>query len=200
MNLRVMKISDSDRVKLFDSYSSLDVPIVRAATFYSLGLLGGTATQYLARQYNVKERRQRSINDLDFLVSAQNKENIELFKNVLKREGFEPIKMGDSEYMLNYENKKEGVEVDVLISWDSSVNSHLIKVGGILVVEPCYLFVQKLQRMSSGLSNKNATDRQDINTLFDIIQARGEIEKLQDMIASEVSEISEEWLNSLLVE
>lgn len=199
MDIRNLSII-ADSTKLFDSYSKIDVPLVRKATFYSLGLIGGTAIQLLAREYGVRERRSRSINDLDFLTSADNKQNVRLFENFIKSEGFTPTKMGSSDYMLNYENSELGVEVDVLISWERDLMNHFIKVSGILVISPIWQFVMKLQRVSSKLSNKNKTDIQDLNTLFDIVQARDEIHDLERLIEKECPELEEEFINKLLVE
>lgn len=199
MDIRKLSII-ADSTKLFDSYSKIDVPLVRKATFYSLGLIGGTATQLLAREYGVKERRSRSINDLDFLTTAQNKQNVLLFENFIKNEGFSPVKMGSSDYMLNYENSDLGVEVDVLISWELNLMNKFIKVSGILVISPIWQFIMKLQRISSGLSTKNKTDIQDLNTLFDIVQARDEIHDLEVLIGKECPEVDEEFLNKWLVE
>lgn len=197
MNLRSLH---KTQVRIFDSYSSLDVPIVREASRCGCALLGGTAVQMLARKYGVKERRSRSINDLDFLTTAYNKEGIAVFKHSLKKNGFTPIKMGESDYMLNYENAAQGVEVDVLISWEPDITKNFIKVNGILTVSPCYMFVTKVQRIFSGLSTKNESDKQDINTIFDIIEKRGEIELLQDMISENCPEVEEDALNELLQE
>ena len=197
MNLRSLH---KTQVRIFDSYSSLDVPIVREASRCGCALLGGTAVQMLARKYDVKERRSRSINDLDFLTTSYNKEGIAVFKHSLKKNGFTPILMGESDYMLNYQNPIQGVEVDVLISWEPNITKNFIKVNGILTVSPCYMFVTKVQRIFSGLSTKNESDRQDINTLFDIIEKRGEIELLQDMISENCPEVEEDALNELLQE
>ena len=197
MNLRKLNIT---KVRIFDSYSSLDVPIVRAASRNGLALLGGTAVQLLARKYNVKERRSRSINDLDFLTSASNKEGIQAFKFSLKSTGFEPIKMGESEYMLNYENSKEGVEVDCLISWEKNIEDWFITVNGILTVSPVYMFLTKVQRIFSGLSSKNESDVQDLNTLYDIIESRNELGLLESTISEQASEVDIDKLNEYLQE
>ena len=198
MNLRKLKIT---RVKIFDSYSSLDVPIVREASRCGLALIGGTATQLLARKYSVRERRSRSINDLDFITSGlQNKRGISIFKNSLIKWGFTPIKMDDSDFMLNYENTNDGVEVDVLISYESGLMDRFITVNGILVIDPCYAFLTKVQRITSGLSTKNETDKQDINTLYDIIEAMGRISDLEELLSNSNVDIAEEELNSLLQE
>lgn len=186
-----------DSQQIIDSYSSLDVPVVRNATFYSLMLIGGTATQLLARAYGVKERRKRSINDLDFLTTYQNK-NINKFNKVLQEQGF--IEDSDSEYMQNWHNEEAGVDVDILVSYEPDVMDRAIKVKGVLVQEPCWQFVQKLQRIVTGFSDKKKTDVQDINTLYDIIDKRGEIEKLQNLIVQEIPDIDEDVLNDLLNE
>ncbi len=198
MNLRKVRLK---LVRVFDSYSSLDVPIVREASRCGLALIGGTATQLLARKYHVRERRQRSINDLDFITSGiSNKRGIEIFKKALDKWNFSPIKMGDSDFMLNYENKSDGVEVDVLISYETGLMNQFITVNGILVIDPCYAFLTKVQRISSGLSTKNVTDKQDINTLYDVIESMGRIEDLEELLSNSNLDISEEDLNKLLQE
>ena len=182
MNVRKLSISDSaDR--LFDSYSTLDVPVVRKASLWGFALVGGTAVQLLARHYGVTERRNRSINDLDFFVSAKNTK-IGDFKSFLESEGFEEIKMGVSDYMINVENKELGVEVDVLISWDLCIEDTFVSVGGFLVVSPIEIFRTKVQRLISK-STKHDTDVQDLNTLYDVIVARNEIDKLEAVLSSE---------------
>lgn len=196
MNLRQLSLI-KDSYQIFDSYSSLDVPVVRSATFYSLMLIGGTATQLLARAYGVRERRQRSINDLDFLTTYQNK-SISNFNKVLEEQGF--VEDSDSEYMQNWHNSEVDVDVDILISYEPHVMDRSIKVNGILVQEPCWQFIQKLQRIVTGFSNKKDTDVQDLNTLYDIIDKRGEIEKLQNLIVQEIPDIDESLLNSYLIE
>lgn len=188
MNLKKLRLKvDDSRVKIIDSYSSLDVPIVKKASFCNLMLIGGTAVQLLARAYGVKELRKRSINDLDFLTSARNKRGIEDFKDALKSQGFVPFKMGESDYMLNYENKDVGVEVDVLISWEPDVMERAVTVKGILVQDPCWQFLQKVQRIAGGLSTKSETDTQDLYVLYDVIEKRKDIEKLEELLSEEVS-------------
>jgi len=182
MNIRKLNIQHTQK-PIFDSYSSLDVPLVKQATFWGFALTGGTAVQYLARQYSVKERRKRSINDLDFIVAARNIK-IEDFVSYLETQGFVPTKMGVSEYMVFLENKEVGVEVDVMIDWTPHVEDTFVKVGPILTVSPVALFLSKVQRLTTK-SAKDVTDKQDLNTLYDIIEQRGEIEKLESELSGE---------------
>ena len=91
-------------MQMFDYYSPLDVGIVRVATSCYCALIGGTAVQFLARKYGVKERRARSINDLDFITSARNP-YLGQFNDWLVKNNFKEIKAGVSEYMWNYENR-----------------------------------------------------------------------------------------------
>lgn len=191
------KLNIGEPTRIFDSYSSLDVPLVRKATVCGLMLIGGTAVQLLAKAYNVRERRSRSLNDLDFMTSYENK-HVDNFVSFIKSLGFNEVVT--SEFQNSYENKEDGVDVDILFSYESDVMSHAIKVRGVLVLDPCWQFVQKVQRLIEGFSNKRESDTQDLNTLFDIIVERNEIEKLQDLISSEVPDISEEELNSFLQE
>lgn len=199
MDLRKLRLTRNS-IHIIDSYSSLDIPIVRKASYYSLMLIGGTATQLLARAYGVKERRKRSINDLDFLTSAKNQGGVKAFERVIQEHGFTPASKDNFEYMLNYENKEVGCDVDVLISWEPDIMDRAIRVNGILVQDPCWQFVQKLQRITTGFGSKRTTDTQDLNTLFDVVEKRGEIDKLQRLISEEVPDIEEEFLNSLLQE
>ena len=196
MNIRKLNIQHTQK-PIFDSYSSLDVPVVKKASLWGFALTGGTAVQYLARFYSVRERRTRSINDLDFKVAARNNK-IEDFTAYLVEQGFEPVKMGVSEYMINLENKEVGVEVDVLIDWTPHVEDTFVKVGSILTVSPVALFLSKVQRLTTK-SAKDVTDKKDLNTLYDIIEQRGEIEKLESELSGEgfTEQLSQElndWL------
>ncbi len=200
MNTRKLRIVQPNAINYFDIYSPLDIPTVKLATDCGLALNGGTATQFMARQYDVQERRARSNNDLDF-ATIPNNPNLSLFKEYLVKQGFEPTKMGDGEYLINYANDKVGIEVDVMISWERDLQKNFFTKNGILLCDPCFIFTCKLQRIFSGFSSiKNSTDIQDLNTLYDIIEKRNEIEKLQDMIAEKVPDVDEDALNAMLQE
>ncbi len=192
-----------ENVKNFDVYSPLDVYIVRQATGFGMALNGGTAIQCLARHYDVKERRQRSVNDLDFVTIAENP-NIAKFKEDLISRGFVPGKMGDCEYLFNYENTSLNVDVDVAISWDMNIADEFIKIDRVLLCNPIYIFVSKLSRMVTPWDAKLDTDIKDLNTLYDIIEKRNELGKLEDRISRELpgedpDELTaklNQWLNS----
>ncbi len=170
------------------------------ATFCNLALNGGTATQFMARQYDVRERRTRSNNDFDFATTPKNPK-LPLFREFLIEQGFEPVKMGDGEYLINYANDKVGIEVDVMISWEKDLQKNFFKKNGILLCDPCFIFTCKIQRIFSGFSSiKTDTDIQDLNTLYDIIEKRNDIEKLQDMIGRDVPDVDVDALNALLQE
>ncbi|MCD8291150.1 MAG: hypothetical protein LUC91_06575 [Prevotella sp.] len=180
MKKRTLHIIKTD-TNYFDIYSPLDIPVVKMATACHLALNGGTATQFLARQYEVKERRARSNNDLDFVTFPRNP-RLPFFREFLIKNGFGPIKMGDGEYLMNYANDKVGIEVDVMISWEKDLPDNFFKLRGLLLCDPCFIFTGKLQRLFSGFSSvKNDTDIQDLNTLYDIIEKRNSIEQLQNM-------------------
>ena len=183
--------------KLFDSYSPLDVQVVHRATSYGCALIGGTAVQFLARQYGVKERRSRSVNDLDFITPASNPLT-RYFNDWLVRSHFREIKAGASEYMWNYENPHAGVEVDVLISHDPLLPSQIIKVAEILVWHPVNLFVSKVQRMTT-FNTRADTDKADLNTLYDILEQRNELPLLEtalsnlDLSDAEIAQVND-WI------
>ena len=45
MNIKLLH----NKCRIFDSYSSLDVPVVKTLNRYGLVLIGGTAIQHMAR-------------------------------------------------------------------------------------------------------------------------------------------------------
>jgi hypothetical protein len=74
--------------------------------------------QFLARMYKVKENRERSRDDIDFMSAADNK-GIEEFKKYLSGEKFVPFIEENNGFQLGYSNKKAGVEVNALLTYDS---------------------------------------------------------------------------------
>ncbi len=184
---------------IFDSYSSLDVPVVKEASKHNLFLIGGTAIQLWARYYGVKERRTRSINDLDFLIEAGNKRGLEAFKEFLEDSGFvEEGSVSDEDYTLFFKNTHDEVEVDILRTYERITD--VAEVKGVKTIDPVKLFIFKLQRLTSGDQTKSVTDIQDLNTLYDVIEKRGNITELEDAISIEVPYCSEEQLNEWLNE
>lgn len=168
-------------MQMFDYYSPLDVRIVRVATSCYCALIGGTAVQFLARKYGVKERRARSINDLDFITSARNP-NLGQFNEWLVKNNFKEIKVGVSEYMWNYENPNVGVEVDLLISYEAGLENQMFVEDPFLVWHPVYLFVSKVQRMTT-FNTRAETDKADLNTLYDILEKRKELPLLEEALS-----------------
>lgn len=166
---------------LFDYYSPLDLRIVRAATFCYCSLIGGTAVQFLARKYGVKERRARSINDLDFITPVNNP-CLGQFNEWLVKNNFKEIKAGVSEYMWNYENSDFGVEVDLLISHERGLANQMLLEGPFLLWHPVYLFVSKVQRMTTS-NTREETDKADLNTLYDILEKRKELPLLEEVLS-----------------
>lgn len=196
--MREVKLDKEGEGTLFEEYSEVDVSMVREATRLGCALIGGTAVQMLARVYGVREHRERSKDDLDFLTSHTNEEGIKAFKYVLKKSEFVPTKMGDSEFMLNYENVKEGVEVDVLVSWEAGIEGWFLNIRGILVVNPIYLFLMKVQRLFTGLSNKDEADKKDLVALYDVIEKRGELHILEGVLSEKCPDLDEGRLNAVL--
>ncbi|MCD8296693.1 MAG: hypothetical protein LUC88_03880 [Prevotella sp.] len=193
-------VNNKNTNNYFDIYSPLDIPVTKMATACLLALNGGTATQFMARQYGVKERHPRSNNDLDFTTIPKNP-MLPFFRDFLIEKGFEPVKMGDGEYLMNYANDKVGIEVDIMISWEKGLLGNFFMQGNILLCDPCFIFTSKLQRIFSGFSSlKKDSDIQDINTLYDIIEKRNNIEHLQDMIAEKVPDVDIDTLNDMLQE
>ena len=184
---------------LFDYYSPLDLRIVRAATFCYCSLIGGTAVQFLARRYGVKERRARSINDLDFITPVNNP-CLGQFNEWLVKNNFKEIKAGVSEYLWNYENPVLGVEVDLLISHERGLANQMFVEGPFLLWHPVYLFVSKVQRMTI-LNAKADTDKADLNTLYDILKKRKELPLLEEALAKlDLSDAGIKMVNDVILE
>jgi len=182
---------------MFDYYSPLDARIVRVATSCYCALIGGTAVQFLARKYGVKERRARSINDLDFITPARNPYLVQ-FNDWLVKNNFTEIKAGVSEYMWNYENSDAGVEVDLLISHEPRLTSQIFVETPFLVWHPVYLFVSKVQRMTT-FNTRAETDKADLNTLYDILKKRKELPLLEEALSKmdlsdEEMMMANEWI------
>lgn len=169
-----------------ETYSPLDIPIVINATKCGFALIGETAVQFLARMYKVKENRERSRDDIDFMSAADNK-GIEEFKKYLSGEKFVPFIEENNGFQLGYSNKKAGVEVNALLTYDSEFEGQTEKVDlmtetfgevSVLFWKPVYLFKAKVQRMSTSDSRRK-DDGADLKTLYDIIEKRGEKVELE---------------------
>lgn len=166
---------------MFDYYSPLDAGIVRMATFCYCALIGGTAVQFLARKYGIRERRARSNNDLDFISPAGNY-FLDQFNERLVTSGFKEVKMGKTEYMWNYEHAELGIEVDLLISHERGLSRQMVLETPFLIWHPVYLFTSKVQRMT--LFNTRAeTDAADLNTLYDVLKKRKELPLLEEALS-----------------
>ena len=169
-----------------ETYSPLDIPIVINATKCGFALIGETAVQFLARMYKVKENRERSRDDIDFMSAADNK-GIEEFKKYLSGEKFVPFIEENNGFQLGYANKKAGVEVNVLLTYDSEFEGQTEKVDlmtetfgevSVLFWKPVYLFKAKVQMMSTS-DTRRKEDTADLRTLYDIIEKRGEKAELE---------------------
>lgn len=195
MNTRKLNIKKSSR--MFDIYSSLDMPVVRQATFYGFALIGGTAVEHWANYYDVEKRRNRSINDLDFISHNENP-HIAHYLNWLRKNGFETSNSTERDSLIFLKHKEIEIEVDLLVTHEHNVTDYFTKLGGFLTVSPVYIFIAKVQRLSVS-SYKNETDIQDLNTLFDVLKKRNEIELLQDELGKYSLDYLEtkinKWLN-----
>lgn len=200
MRERKLNITKTPFTPLFDIYSSLDTSIVSQARHCGFALTGGTAVQVLARYYDVKERRARSINDLDFITAGRNAGGIRMFAYYLEKLGFVSLLDDEPEYMMLYVNSEEGVDVDCLISWEPEIEDLYLFVGPYFIINPCYIFKGKVQRLFSKFAKKQETDIQDLNTLYDIIKKRGEIELLEAMLSKADTDFDPVKLNEFLQE
>lgn len=170
---------------LFENYTTVDEPIVRLASNYQLYLIGGTAIDMLCRHYGIKNNRNRSNNDIDFLSFATNRPKTqEYVHKLMYQHGF--TKDIDSDYMITAFNNDVGVDVDILIDYDNSNLEYGMTINGILVMSPCYMVYNKLDRyLSSTNEERRRIDIADIETLLKIMDKIGESEfsKLESIIA-----------------
>jgi hypothetical protein len=136
--------------------------------------------------YKVKENRERSRDGIDFMSAADNK-GIEEFKKYLSGEKFVPFIEENNGFQLGYSNKKAGVEVNALLTYDSEFEGQTEKVDlmtetfgevSVLFWKPVYLFKAKVQRMSTS-DTRRKEDGADLKTLYDIIEKRGEKAELE---------------------
>lgn len=170
---------------LFENYTTVDEPIVRLASNYQLYLIGGTAIDMLCRHYGISNNRNRSNNDIDFLSFAVNLSRTqEYVEELMYQYGF--TKDIDSDYMITAFNNDVGVDVDILIDYDNSNLEYGMTINGILVMSPCYMVYNKLDRyLSSTNEERRRIDIADIETLLKIMDKIGESEfsKLESIIA-----------------
>lgn len=162
---------------LFESYTSIDETIVRSASNHKLYLIGGTAIDMLCRHYNINNNRNRSNNDIDFLSFAT---NISLTREyVAKLISLYNFKKDiDSEYMVALKkNDTLGVDVDILIDYESNNIQYGMTVNDVLVMSPAYMVYTKLDRyLSSSNEERRRIDIADIETLLKIMDKIGETE------------------------
>lgn len=174
---------------LFENYTTVDEPIVRLASNYQLYLIGGTAIDMLCRHYGISNNRNRSNNDIDFLSFATNLSKTQECVNKLMHL-YNFRKDIESSYMITMNNSNVGVDVDILIDYDSSNLEYGMTVNGILVMSPCYMVYNKLDRyLNSTNEERKKVDIADIETLLKIMDKIGESEfsKLETMIAKNLS-------------
>ena len=189
-----------------ETYSPFDIPIVINATKCGFALIGGTAVQFLARMYKVKENRERSRDDINFMSKADNK-GIEEFKKYLSGEKFVPFIEENNGFQLGYANKKAGVEVNVLLTYDSEFEGQIERVNlttetydeiSVLFWKPVYLFKAKVQRMSTSDSRRK-DDGADLKTLYDIIEKRGEnVELVKELSGMDLSAAMVKLINGAI--
>ena len=176
MNLRLL----NNKCRIFDSYSSLDVPVVKNLNRFGAVLIGGTAIQHMAHYYGVKERRKRSIDDLDFIM-LQSNPNRDLVNRFLLNHGFKSSMDKNDGWSMHYHSDTDGVDVDILISVSSDIVSSAKKVGSILCIDPVEQYLQKVERVTIS-DVKRKSDIADIYTLYDIIVKLGREDELYDKL------------------
>ena len=174
---------------LFENYTTVDEPIVRLASNYQLYLIGGTAIDMLCRHYGISNNRNRSNNDIDFLSFATNLSKTQEYVNKLMHL-YNFRKDIESSYMITMNNSNVGVDVDILIDYDSSNLEYGTTVNGTLVMSPCYMVYNKLDRyLNSTNEERKKIDIADIETLLKIMDKIGESEfsKLESIIAKNLN-------------
>lgn len=174
---------------LFENYTTVDEPIVRLASNYQLYLIGGTAIDMLCRNYGISNNRSRSNNDIDFLSFATNLPKTQEYVNKLMYL-YNFKKDIESNYMITMNNSNIGVDVDILIDYDSSNLEYGMTVNGILVMSPCYMVYNKLDRyLNSVNEERRKIDIADIETLLKVMDKIGELEfsRLESLIASNLN-------------
>lgn len=174
---------------LFENYTTVDEPIVRLASNYQLYLIGGTAIDMLCRHYGISNNRNRSNNDIDFLSFATNLSKTQEYANKLMHL-YNFRKDIESSYMITMNNSNVGVDVDILIDYDSSNLEYGMTANGILVMSPCYMVYSKLDRYLNSINEeRRKIDIADIETLLKIMDKIGESEfsKLETMVAKNLN-------------
>lgn len=169
---------------LFESYTELDKPIVRIASNFQLYLIGGTAIDMLCNYYNIDNNRNRSNNDIDFLSFATNKSKTKDFVNQLMISYNFKVDI-ESNYMITLANNNRGIDVDILIDYDNNDHQYCMTVNNVLVMSPCYLIYNKIDRyLSTTNEERKKIDIADIETLLKIADKIGESEfsKLESLI------------------
>ena len=175
----------SIKKQLFESYTTIDEPIVRLASNYQLYLIGGTAIDMLCQHYGISNNRSRSNNDIDFLSFAVNLSQTQRYVSKLVNQ-YNFKKDIESDYMITTTNKSMGIDVDILIDYDNSNRQYGMTVNNILVMSPCYMVYNKLDRyLSSTSEERKKIDIADIETLLKIMDKIGESEfsSLESIIA-----------------
>lgn len=174
---------------LFENYTTVDEPIVKLASSYQLYLIGGTAIDMLCRNYGINNNRNRSNNDIDFLSFATNLIKTQEYVNKLMYL-YNFKKDIESSCMITMNNSNVGVDVDILIDYDSNNLEYGTMVNGILVMSPCYMVYSKLDRYLNSINEeRRKIDIADIETLLKIMDKIGESEfsRLEIMIAKNLN-------------
>lgn len=179
----------SIKKQLFESYTTIDEPIVRLASNYQLYLIGGTAIDMLCQHYGVSNNRSRSNNDIDFLSFAANLTKIQEYVNKLMCL-YNFKKDIESNYMITMNNSNVGVDVDILIDYDQTNLQYSMTVNNVLVMSPCYMVYNKLDRyLNTTNEERRKIDIADIETLLKIMDKIGESEfaGLESMITKNLN-------------
>ena len=96
----------------------------------------------------------------------------------------------ESNYMITMNNSNIGVDVDILIDYDQTNLQYGMTVNNILVMSPCYMVYNKLDRyLNSVNEERRKIDIADIETLLKIMDKIGESEfsNLESIIAGNLN-------------
>lgn len=184
-------------MQLFEAYTAADHKIVKAMNDFGLALIGGTALDLYCRTYNVKMSRNRSKNDLDFIVYAHKK--IDSAIAWLKQNGFE-LKSDTKDYSIHLEMPDHSVDVDILVDYSKEFFANLNVVKGVTTMSPSWLFTSKFQRyVNTTDSKRKTTDEKDLINWLEIINKLDMVGNLEELLSkSYFSNVEEKKLNMLI--
>jgi hypothetical protein len=184
-------------IKLFESYSDLDIPITEVASKNKLFLIGGTAINIWSKKLNIPSWRKRSEDDLDFWTFRGNSK-LKIFNNFLLENGF--VQKEFDSYFNSFRNEVENIDVDILIDFDLSHKKYGVSFNTIATMHPVYLFVSKFDRYlnTNSIERKNR-DYKDLQLLLHIIVKTKTVNSLENLLTKQNYSTKEEIIINTLI-